>query len=163
MSKRRPLKAIALSAIAAAFAASCTSPGDVAQLEFRDVATGYYDEGVVDGQNKLVPAVSFKLHNKSGEPVASVQLNVQFLRAGDDGPRDEVLSHAIDASGLSPQQATQPILVRAKVGYTGQQARAEMLQHREFVDMKARVFGKAGSQQWRQIGEFPIDRKLIAR
>ena len=159
MTKRR----LVLFAIAAACAASCGSPGDVSQLEFRDVATGYYDEGIVDGQNKLVPAVSFKLHNKSGEPVASVQLNVQFLRAGDDGPKDEVLTRAIDSGGLQPQQGTQPILVRAKVGYTGQQARAEMLQHREFVDMRARVFGKAGSAQWTQIGEFPIDRKLFAK
>jgi hypothetical protein len=159
MTKRR----LVLSAIAAAFAASCASPGSVSQLEFTDVSTGYFDEGVVDGQNKLVPSLSFKLHNKSGEPVSSVQLNVQFLRAGDDGPKDEVLTRAIDASGLQPQQATAPIVVRAKVGYTGQQARADMLQHREFVDMRARVFGKAGSAQWTQIAEFPIERKLLTR
>ena len=159
MTKRR----LVLSALAAAFAASCASPGSVEQLEFRDVATGYVDEGVIDGQNKLVPSVSFKLHNKSGEPVSSVQLNVQFLRAGDDGPMDEILTRGIDSGGLAPQQATQPIVVRAKVGYTGEQPRAEMLQHRSFVDMRARVFGKAGSAQWQQIGEFTIERRLIPR
>jgi hypothetical protein len=159
MTKRR----LVLSAIATAFAASCASPGSVDQLEFRDIVTGYVDEGIVDGQNKLVPSITFKLHNKSGEPVSSVQFNVQFLRAGDDGPKDEVLTRVIDASGLAAQQATAPIHVRAKVGYTGQQARAEMLQHRDFVDMRARIFGKAGSAQWAQIGEFPIDRKLITR
>ena len=162
MTKRRP-RSVVLSAMVMAFAVSCASPGSVSQLEFRDVATGYVDEGIVDGQNKLVPGITFKLHNKSGEPVSSVQLNVQFLRAGDDGPKDEVLTRAIDASGLAPQQATSPLTIRAKVGYTGQQARAEMLQHRDFVDMRARVFGKAGSAQWTQIGEFPIERRLITR
>lgn len=159
MSKRRIL-ACALLAMAAV---SCASPGDVTQLEFRDVSTGYFDEGIVDGQNKLVPSIRFALHNKSDASVSTVQLNVQFIRAGDDGPRDEVLVRAIDGSGLQAQQATAPIAVRAKVGYTGPQARAEMLQHSDFVDMRARVFGKAGSAQWTQIGEFPIERKLVTQ
>ena len=159
MTKRR----LVLCAIATAFAASCTSTGSVEQLEFRDISTGYVDEGIVDGQNKLVPSITFKLHNKSGEPVSSVQFNVQFLRKGDDGPKDEILTRVIDASGLASQQATAPIHVRSKVGYTGQQARGAMLQHPGFVDMRARVFGKAGSAQWTQIGEFPIDRKLITQ
>ena len=159
MTKRRLVFAI----VAALGAASCGSTGDVSQLEFQDVVTGYFDEGVVDGQNKLVPAIAFKLHNKSGEPVSSVQLNVQFWRAGTDGPADEVLTRAIDANGLQPQSSTEAVTVRSKFGYTGQQARAEMLQHRDFVDMRARVFGKAGSAQWTQIGEFPIERKLITQ
>lgn len=161
MSGRLLVRALALAAVAGA--ASCGSTGDVSQLEIRDVSSGYFDEGVVDGQNKLVPSVTFKLHNKSGEPVSSVQLNVQFVRDGDDGPSDEVLTRAIDANGLQPQQTTGPILVRSKWGYTGQQSRAEMLQHNSFRDMKARVFGRAGSAQWTQIGELPIERKVITR
>ena len=161
MTGRHLVRVLALAAFASA--AACGPTGDVSQLEIRDAASGYFDEGVVDGQNKLVPLVTFKLHNKSGEPVSSVQLNVQFLRDGADGPQDEVLTRAIDASGLQPQQSTGSITVRAKEGYTGPQARAEMLQHSQFVDMKARVFGKAGSAQWTQIGELPIERKLIAQ
>jgi len=161
MSGRLLVRALALAAVAGA--ASCGSTGDVSQLEIRDVASGYFDEGVVDGQNKLVPSVTFTLHNKSGERVSSVQLNVQFVRDGADGPSDEVLARAIDASGLQPRQATAPIVVRSKWGYTGQQARAEMLQHSQFVDMKARVFGKAGSAQWTQIGELPIERRIITQ
>ena len=159
MTGRCVVRALALSALIGA--AACGSSGDVNQLEFRDVSTGYFDEGVVDGQNKIVPSLTFALHNKSGEPVSSVQLNVQFIGEGDDGPRDEVLTRAIDASGLEPQQSTSPITVRAKVGYTGQQSRAEMLQNSQFVDMKARIYAKAGSEQWTQIGEFPIQRTII--
>lgn len=156
---KRPLALCALAALLAA--ASCASPGHVSQLEVRDISTGYFDEGVVDGQNKIVPSITFALHNTSGEPVSSVQLNIQFIRAGSDGPSDEELIRAIGSDGLAPQQATSPITVRSKFGYTGQQSRAEMLQNREFVDMRARVFGKAGSAQWTPIGEFPIERRIL--
>src|SRR5688500_13770259 len=125
-------KRILACALVAMAAVSCASPGDVSQLEFRDVSPGYFDEGIVDGQNKLVPSIRFALHNRSDEPVNTAQLNVQFSRAGDDGPRDEVLVRAIDGRGLQPRAATSPIAVRAKVGYTGPQARAEMLQHSDF-------------------------------
>ena len=159
MSKRRLL----LCALVAAGAASCSSPGDVTQLDVREISTGYFDEGVVDGQNKIVPLLRFVLHNKGAEPVSSVQLNVQFKRSVDDGPIDEVLARAVDAKGVQPQQNTGTITVRAKVGYTGQQTRAQMLQHSGFVDIKARVFAKAGSGQWTQIGEFPIERRVITQ
>ena len=151
-------------AIAAAVAsAACSSTGSVNQLEIRDVSTAYFDEGVVDGQNKIVPSLRFTLHNKSGESVSSVQLNVQFMQRTADGPSDERLMQVIDSGGLPPQQSTQPIVARAKFGYTGQQPRAEMLRNSSFVDMKARVFGKAGSEQWVQLGEFTIERKIITQ
>ena len=38
-----------------------------------DVKTGWFDAGIVEGgMNKLVPSISLKLHNKSGDPVRSV-------------------------------------------------------------------------------------------
>lgn len=35
-------------------------------LQIDGVSTGWLDAGIVDGKNKLVPAVSFKLKNVSG-------------------------------------------------------------------------------------------------
>ena len=40
-----------------------------------DVKTGWFDAGVENGMNKLVPTVMLTLKNVSREPVANVQLN----------------------------------------------------------------------------------------
>jgi hypothetical protein len=37
-----------------------------------------------------------------------------------------------------------------------------MLQNREFVDAKVDVFGKHGSRTWVKMGEFQVDRQLVA-
>jgi len=151
----------ALAAAALAGAASCGASGTVQQLTFTDVTSGYHDEGVVNGENKIVPEISFRLKNTGGEPVGSVQLNVHFRAEGADGNMDEMLTRATDSGGLAPQQSSAVITVRSKVGYTSQQARAEMLRNSQFRDVHVRVFAKSGSSQWAQIGEFTVDRKLI--
>ena len=38
-----------------------------------------------------------------------------------------------------------------------------MLQNRLFVDFKAEIFGKSGSSTWVKLGEFPIQRQLLAK
>ncbi len=146
---------------AIAASAACGSTGSVQQLEFRDISSGYFDEGVVDGENKIVPLIRFTLHNKGTGPVSSVRLNAIFQIVDADGPMDEVLATGIDSSGLPPQQTSQPIHIRSKIGYKGQQARAEMLQNSQFKDIKVRIFAKGGSGQWTLVGEYPIDRKII--
>ena len=48
-----------------------------------DVQTGWFDAGVENGMNKLVPTVTLTLKNVSGEPVANVQLNAVIRRVGE--------------------------------------------------------------------------------
>ena len=54
-------------------AVACSRVDPITALEPTDVVTGWYDEGIVDGKNKLVPSVSLKLRNKSDVDVRSVQ------------------------------------------------------------------------------------------
>lgn len=162
MSKARMLLAIAVACVAS-FAGGCGSTGNVANLEFQSVSTGYFDEGVVNGENKIVPSISFTLHNKGSEPVSTVQLNGIFQADGADGPMDEVLIRAIGSDGLAAQQSTGGLTIRSKIGYTSQQPRAEMLTNRLFKDVKVRVFAKSGSGQWTLVGEFPIERKILTQ
>ena len=53
----RAVRAVSLRIAAAAIAlvsiASCGPAGNVQQLTFSDVVTGYHDEGVVNGENKI--------------------------------------------------------------------------------------------------------------
>ena len=52
-------------------------------------------------------------------------------------------------------------MLRSALGYTGEQPRIQILQHKDFVDAKVEVFLKKGSQVWAKLGEFPIERQLL--
>lgn len=147
--------------VLAAVVTACGPAGTVQQLVFADVGTGYHDEGIVNGENKIVPQISFRLQNTGAEPVGTVQLNVHFRVDGADGNMDEVLVRVPGDNEIAPQATTDVITVRSKVGYTSLAPRAEMLQNSQFRDVSVRVFAKGGSSQWAQIGEFTVDRTLI--
>jgi hypothetical protein len=146
-------------------AAACGPPLDLKKdLQVVDVRTGWYDAGILNGKNKLIPSVSFALKNVSDHPVGSVQMNLAFWRKGEDGEFDDAyLAGAIDRGGLAPGDQTTTITLRGKVGYTGEQPRAEMLAHSLFVDVTARIFVKRGSAQWTLLGEYPVERHLLTR
>ena len=143
-------------------AAGCGPPVDLkASLLVEDASSGWYDEGIVDGKNKLVPTVAFVLKNVSSRTVSSVQLNVVFRRVGDPDEWDASFLRGIDADGLAAGAKTPRLTIRAKLGYTGEQPRADMLQHSQFVDARVKIFAKHGSAQWVELGDFPIERLLL--
>jgi len=131
-------------------------------LAITDVHTGWYDVGIVDGQNKLVPSISLKLKNVSPEEISRVQINALFKRM--DGENKEWDAHfvrGIGPDGLAPGAKGGELVLRSERGYTGQQPRLQMLQNKEFIDAKVEIFGKHGSRFWVKLGEFKIDRQLL--
>jgi hypothetical protein len=149
--------------LVAVAAAGCTPTVDLAKtVTITDIHTGWYDVGILEtGQNKLVPSISLKLQNTSSEPVARVQLNAIFHRVGETDGWGEHYVSAVDSSGLAPGSSTDPIVLRSTLGYTGDQSRAEMLQHASFVDATVDIFGKQGRGNWVKLGEYRIDRQLL--
>ena len=125
---RAPSHARWLAAVAAAVAVagsiSCGPRVDVKQaLQVTEVTTGWFDAGIVDGKNKLVPSIAFKqLKNAAAQQVGSVQLNIIFVVPPDW--EDDTYLRGIGSSGLPPGQASDRFVVRAKHGYTGEQPRA---------------------------------------
>jgi hypothetical protein len=76
---RAPVCLIALLVAACSF--GCGPTVDLSKaLQVSDVSTGWHDAGVVDGKNKLVPSVTFKLKNSSEQSLVSLQLNALFRR-----------------------------------------------------------------------------------
>jgi len=158
-------------------------------LSVEDITTGWLDAGIDDfGLNKLVPTISFRLANNSDESVRTLQLNGVFRRcaeafAGQPEPVSEVSPadptagtcageiqewgssylRAVGREGLEAGAATEPFTMESRLGYTGEQSRVDILQHRQFVDVKVEVFVKRGSEQWTKLGEHPIERKLLTR
>jgi hypothetical protein len=159
----RTSRLLALVLVAAALA-GCNSVKPVEVLEPVDVTTGWYDAGILeDGKNKLVPSVSLKLRNKSAEPIDGVQINAIFRRVNEQEMWGEHYGWAVQRDALPPGQATKDIVLRSALGYTGEQPRMQILQHKDFIDAKVEVYLKKGSQVWAKLGEFPIERQLLTQ
>jgi hypothetical protein len=147
---------------AATLLAGCARSRDVQKdLKLVDVRTGWYDAGIVEGKNKLVPSISLKVQNVSSQDISNVQMNAIFRRVGEQEAWGEHFVRAVDSNGLKAGATGGEIVLRSNLGYTGEQSRADMLQNSQFVDAKVEIFGKHGSNTWAKMGEFPIERKLL--
>ena len=132
-------------------------------IEPVDVRTGWFDAGVEDGKNKLLPTIVLRLRNVSSEPVANVQLNAVIRRVGETEEWGGAFRKVIDSTGLAPGATTDPIVLRSNLGYTGTEPRAQMLKNSQFVDAQVQVFAKHGGSQWTRLGEWRIARELLTQ
>jgi hypothetical protein len=145
--------------------ASCGPTVDLTKaLEVEVVRTGWFDAGIVNGQNKLVPSISFKLKNNSNRKLSTLQVNALFRRVNESDEWGSGFLTAAGSSGLQPGATTDTLMIKSPLGYTGSdQSRQEMLQNSHFVDAKVELFAKYGSAQWARIGEYQIKRELITK
>ena len=142
-------------------AAGCRSREVEKDLVITDIHSGWYDVGVVNGQNKLVPSITLRLQNVSAEPISRVQINAVFRRQGESEEWDAHFVRGIGPDGLAPGAKGDELVLRSERGYTGSQSRLQMLQNKEFVDARVEIFGKHGSRNWVKIGDYKIDRQLL--
>jgi hypothetical protein len=161
----RALAPLLLLIAAAVGAARCGGPKvDLAQgLEVLDVTTGWHDAGVVNGQNKLVPRIDFKLKNVSDQPLAALQVNCVFRQVNDTQELGAGFMPITRSGELKPVETTPNLSVKSNFGYTGDEPRADMLKNSHFVDVKVDVLAKYSNVQWKRIAEFPIERRLLPK
>jgi hypothetical protein len=149
--------------VAAVLAAACAPPVDLTEgLEVLEVSTGWADAGIVGGQNKIVPSVSFRLKNRSDQPLKVLQVNATFRQI--EG--QEFGSQFIRVSGpegLAPGATTEILTAVSDKGYTGEDPRADMLSNKRFVDAKVELSAKHGAELLTRVAEFPIERRLLAQ
>ena len=126
-----------------------------------DVKTGWFDAGIEDGKNKLVPSVTLTLKNVSSEEVANVQLNAVIRRVGETEEWGGAFQKVIGNEAIPPGGSTKPIVLRSNLGYTGIEPRAQMLRNSQFVDAQVQLFAKHGGNQWTKLGEWRIARELL--
>jgi hypothetical protein len=152
----------------AASLAACGRSVDIKQaIEVADASSGWYDAGIVDGKNKIVPSVTFKLKKKPDADVSGLALNVVFRHPPPAGANleedwDEVF---IQRAEFKDANETEPLTVRPEKGYTGDppQTRLDILSHSQFRDLRARIFAKYSSSQWVEVGTVDVQRQLIVR
>jgi hypothetical protein len=150
------------------FALVCAGCGPTVDLtkglQAQIVEVGWYDAGIVNGQNKLVPSISFKLKNVSDQKLRTLQINALFRRVTEPDEWGSGFLTAAGSNGLAPGESTPALTIRSTLGYTGaEQSRQEMLHNSHFVDAKVDLFAKYGSSQWVRLGEYPIERKLLTK
>jgi hypothetical protein len=128
-----------------------------------EVRTGWFDAGVENGMNKLVPTVTLVLKNVSPEPVANVQLNAVIRRVGETDEWGGAFQKVVGTEAIPPGGTTKPIVLRSNLGYTGIEPRAQMLKNSQFVDAHVQVFAKHGGNQWTKLGEWQIAREMLTQ
>ena len=145
--------------------AGCAPKVDLTKgLQVDILNTGWFDAGIVNGQNKLVPSVTFTLKNVSDQKLAALQVQALFRRLNETEEWGSGFMTAVGSQGLSPGATTPPFTMRSERGYTGSdQSRQEMLQNSHFVDAKVELQAKYGSTQWARIGTYPIKRQLLTK
>lgn len=156
---------VRLAVLLAFVCAGCGPAVDLTKgLQVEIVNTGWFDAGVVNGQNKLVPSVTFTLNNVSDQKLVTLQVQALFRRLNEREELGNGFVTAVGSRGLAPGATTPPITIRSQLGYTGRdQSRQEMLQNSHFVDAKVELFAKYASTQWARVGTHPITRQLLSK
>ena len=148
-----------------ALSIGCSPSIDVpTALEITQVSSGWFDAGLDNlGRNKLVPTVSFRLENATPETVRYLQLNAVFRRQNETEEWGNAFVRAVGTDGIDAGRTTEILRLESGRGYTGEQPRAEMLGHRDFVDVTMDLFVKHRGDQWTFLDSVDVDRQLLTR
>ena len=153
--------------------AGCSRPIDLKQtLQIADLSGGFFDAGIVDGRNKLIPSLTFRLKKSTDSTISPLSLNVVFKKLPPKGvavapgsPAEEDWDEAFVQNVPFEGNQTALITIRPKAGYTGDppQSRADILKHSRFQDVRVHLFAKHSASQWVEIGTFDIPRQVLAQ
>jgi hypothetical protein len=159
--------------LAATAAAGCSKPVDLKQaLQVTDAVTGYHDAGVVDGKNKIVPSVTFRLKKSTADSLRPLSLDIHFKKlppAGTAVPPGSPAEEDWDVKFVQnvpfEGDQTAALTFQASAGFTAEppQTRADILKHRLFQDVRVHIFAKHSASQWVEIASLDIPRQLLAQ
>jgi hypothetical protein len=151
--------------LALASMSGCGPSIDIKQaVQITDVSGGWFDAGIKDGKNKLTPSVTFRVKKSIDESINPLALNLAFKKITPQGEQDFDDFYVQSVTFTEGNQSA-PLTVRTETGYTADppQTRAQMLQHKEFQDLRVVFFAKHSSSNWVELARYDIPRKLLAR
>ena len=162
---RAPGSLVLSVALSILVAGACGPSVDLAKgLQVQVVSTGWFDAGIVDGKNKLVPTVSFTVKNVSGQKLVSLQMMASFFQVSNTSSEwGDSLLNVAGSEGLAPGATTPTLTMKSPLGYTGTDPRADMLKNAKFVDAMVKLVSKYAATQWTHVRQVPIERKLITQ
>ena len=156
---------LALALLAVLGLAGC-SPANIdvaATIKITNVVTGWYDAGVVGGQNKLVPSASFSVTNAGGDRINSLQVFsvFRFIGETEELGSSMIVLHGADA--LGPNATSKPFTVRGTWGFASLKPRAEMLVAKEMRDAHVEIFAKYGAGSFIKVADARLRRQLLTQ
>ena len=167
------MRILAPALLLALVSAGCSRPIDLKQvLQITDLSGGFHDAGIVDGRNKLIPSITFRLNKTTDDTIRPLSLNVVFKKLPPKGvavapgsPAEEDWDEAYVQNVPFEANQTALVTIRPKAGYTGDppQSRADILKHSQFQDVRVHVFAKHSASQWVEIGTFDVPRQVLAQ
>src|SRR5258705_11897124 len=121
------MRKLAPAIVLAVLATGCSRPVDLKQaLQLTDLAGGYHDAGILEGRNKLVPRITFRLKKSVDDDIRPLSLNVVFKqlpKAGVAVPPGSPAETDFDESYVQsvPFEGNQTavLTIQTKAGYTG--------------------------------------------
>jgi hypothetical protein len=162
---RAPARVFAALVIAGLSASGCSPSIDVKQaVQIVEPTGGWYDAGIKDGKNKITPSVTFRVKKLTDDPVRPLSLNLAFKKITPKGEED-FDDFYVQSVTFTEGNMSAPLTVRTETGYTGDppQSRLQMLQHKDFQDLRVVFFAKHSSSNWVELSRFDIPRKLLPR
>ncbi len=132
-------------------------------IKVGNLTTGWFDQGVVDGKNKLVPSASFTVTNTGKATLSGLQILSVFRFLGD---AEELGSSFLVLQGpdaLAASATSKPLTVRANWGFTSEQPRAQMLMHKLFQDAQVEIFVKYGPAPYVKLTKAKVQRQLLTQ
>lgn len=142
-------------------APACTGDVDIKEtFRIGGVTGGYFDAGIVDGRNKIIPTVMFSIEKTTDAGVRPLSVNVLFKKiAGEtEAEWDDVFLQRVE---FTEGNRTPVLTVRPDAGVTGEEPRSEMLKNSQFVDIRAVIFVKQSSSNWVELARYDIPRQLL--
>lgn len=149
-------------AASALLLAACTQPVDLkTSLQVADLATGWFDVGFVDGKNKLVPSLTFRLTHTSDADLPYVSMNIVFRNLVRNETHEEVFKQRVPFNG----KQTELLTIRAQNGAVGEppQSRQDMLRSSYFEDMEAVILVRQSASQWVELQRVRVERQLVTQ
>ncbi len=151
---------------ALAFAASGCGTADVdlvKTLKVGDLTTGWFDAGIVDGKNKLVPSATFSVTNTGRSTLSGLQIYTVFRFVDETEELGSSLMVLRGKEALGPGATSKALVSRANWGFTGEQPRAQMLMNKLFKDAKVEIFAKYGSAAFTKLMDVRLNRQLLTQ
>ena len=147
-------------------AAGCHAPDPRAEVALSEVETYWAVDRSVGGTQFIAPVVRFRLNNKGGRPLRSIQASSTFRIKGDPQAWSGAFQQVAPVAGhpLEPGQSTLVVLKPEGEGrYTFRGTPDDMLKHPEFKDVSGEVFVRVGSSSWTKFADVEVPRRLGSR
>ena len=110
-----------------------------------------------------MPTVSFRLENVTQGEVSYLQLLGKFRRQNEEEEWGNAFIRVVGTDGLAAGQVSDSMRLESERGYTGEQSRAEMLAHGDFVDVTIELFVKHRAEQWTYLDSVDVERRLLTQ